>query len=532
MDIDRRDVQIQEGSAEIWSWGQRMLTAEDALEIRFGPFELVVSERALRLQGRNCTLGARAFDVLATLVQHRDRVVEKSELLAKAWGDRVVEDNNLTVQISTLRKLLGAQAITTVPGRGYRFTLPCQAAPAAPPASGSGQPGVAVLPFESEGGEAGRYFSEGITEEIITSLAMNRMFFVIARTSTLHYRGHDRRTDDIAAELGVRYLLQGSVRRLGGRLRINAALIDSQLDKVMWADRFEGLEESLFELQADIATRIAGAIDPCVREAEMARAVLRPTLDAGAYDCVLRGLHQQGQEGEQAFQKAGCHFQRAVDLDPRYAQAHAHLAWWHCLCIGEALASESDIHRRLAVVHALRAVEVDPRDAWALATGAHVISFLQHRFAVALDMFEQALSINPNCAVAWARSATTLGYLGRGDEARQRVRRALQISPFDQQAFSFCTTHGIASIACGDWNEAVWWLEKARRLNPRYRAPLRLLIAAQARLGNLEHARSLAAELMAAAPGFRVSEFGSWYPMQSPHREQVLDGLQRAGLPN
>ena len=476
-------------------------------------------------------LGARAFDVLTVLVQHRHRVVDKSELLALVWGERVVEENNLTVQVSALRKLLGPKAITTVPGRGYRFTLPCQESPEAPEASGSGQPGIAVLPFESEGGEAGRYYSEGITEEIITSLSMNRLFFVIARTSTLHYRDPALKTADIAAELGVRYLLQGSVRRSGGRLRINAALIDSQLDRVMWADRFEGQEDSLFELQADIAARIAGAIDPCVREAELARAVLRPTLDADAYDCVLRGLHRQGQEGELAFQQAGRLFQQAVDLDPRYAQAHAHLAWWHCLCIGEALAGESSVHRRLAVEHALRAVELDPRDAWALAVGGQVISFLQHRFAVALDMFEQALSINPNCAVAWARSATTLGYLGRGEEARQRVRRALQISPFDQQAFSFCTTHGIASIACGDWNEAVWWLEKARRLNPRYKAPLRLLIAAQARLGHQESARALAAELMAAAPGFRVAEFGSWYPMQSPHREQVLDGLQRAGLP-
>lgn len=510
----------------------RTPTAGVALEIRFGSFELIVGERALRQQGRECALGARAFDVLAALVQHRDRVVDKSELLALAWGDRVVEDNNLTVQISTLRKLLGAQAIATVPGRGYRFTLPCHAAVQPPISASAGQPGVAVLPFESEAGEAGRYYSEGITEEIITSLAMNRLFFVIARTSTLHYRGHDRKTGDIAAELGVQYLLQGSVRRQSGRLRINAALIDSQLDRVMWADRFEGGEDSLFELQADIAARIAGAIDPCVREAEMAQVVLRPTLNAGAYDCVLRGLHQQGQNGEQAFQEAGRQFQQAVNLDPRYAQAHAHLAWWHTLCIGEALADESDMHRRLAVEHALRAVELDPRDAWALAIGGHVISFLQHRFEVALDMFEQALSFNPNCALAWARSATTLGYLGRGEEARQRVRRALQVSPFDQQAFSFCTTHGIASIACGDWNEAVWWLEKARRLNPRYRAPLRLLIAAQARLGNLAQAQALAAVLMAAAPGFRVGEFGSWYPMQSPHREQVLDGLRRAGLPD
>jgi adenylate cyclase len=246
---------------------------------------------------------------------------------------------------------------------------------------------------------------------------------------------------------------------------------------------------------------------------------------------VLRGLHLLYIEGGRSFDEAGHYFRTAISLDPQYAQAHSHLAWWLTMCIGEGRTRNAAEDRRLAVQHACRAIELDPRDAWALAIAGHTFSFLQQQFSVALDMFQQALAVNPNCAIAWARSATTLAYMGRGEEAKQRVRNALQISPFDQLAFSFCTTHGIASMVCGQSDEAVWWLEKARRLFPRYRAAERLLIAAHSLCGNIGQARAMAAEFLQAEPDFRVGVFGSWYPMQSPHRERMLGALQQAGLP-
>lgn len=687
--------------------------------VRFGAFELIVDERVLRRDDEHCVIGARAFDVLVALVERRDRVVSKAELLDIAWDGLVVEDNNLSIQISTLRRVLGQGAISTVPGRGYRFTLSCDA-PSRQPAlahpesvaptrrltailaacvakddqcsseaaavrwseargeviephlvaaggqpltlsandclltfasaitalraaldlqhrlalrhtvsdpaplrmhmavvvddasssdqapqekalqraaafvarAGAGevltdgivqhlarsdasfhfasiraqqnplqdqgsedafrasfavahagplykptestsryQPRLAVLPFECEDSEVERYFGDGISEEIITHLALNRHLFVIARGSTLHYRNRRERSVDIARELGVRYLLNGSVRRQGQRLRISAEFSDCHLGRVIWADRFEGQHSEIFDLQERIAIRIAGVIDPCVRESELAQVRLRPTENLDAYDCLLRGLHLQYLQDEHAFEQAGAYFRQAVALDARYAQAHSHLAWWLSMCIGEGRAPQSSELRHQAVEHARRAVEIDPRDAWALSIAGHTYSFLHKQFRIALDMFQQALTINPNSAIAWARSGTTLAYLGRGEEAVERVRNALELSPFDQFAFAFCTTYGLASLTCERYDEAVWWLEKARRLNPRYRAAERLLIAAHCLCGQEEQARAMATGFLQMEPDFHVETLASWYPLQSPHLERLMQGLLDAGLP-
>nr|WP_276595335.1 winged helix-turn-helix domain-containing protein [Roseateles albus] len=509
-------------------------------------------ERVLREGGQTLTLGARAFDVLSALIDRRHRVVSKAELMELGWGNLVVEDNNLSVQISAIRRVLGRDSVCTVAGRGYRFTLACESSGADPdsrstspssaspshpgidelhPPSASKQPRIAVLPFESDGGHAERYFGDGITEEIITNLALNRHFFVISRGSTLHLRSQTKRLVDIAQELGVRYLLDGTVRRQGHRLRIGAELSDCQLGQVLWAERFEGQQDELFKLQARISSKITAAIDPCIRSVELNDVRSRPTGKLDSYDSMLKGLHLMYSEGERAFEDAGPCFERAVALDPQFAQAHANLSWWLSMRIGEGRSLQAQTDREMAQYHAYRAIELDPRDAWALAIAGHTMSFLFKRFSVALDMFEQALSINPNSAVAWARSATTLAYLGRGAEAIERVLNALDLSPFDPFAFTFCTTHGLACMVSEKYDEAVLWLDKALRLNPRYRAAARLLIAARALAGDLDGARACGASFLQREPDFKVSEFGLWYPLQSPHHERLLAALRQAGLP-
>lgn len=684
---------------------------------RFAPFEVRTAERVLLANGAVCQIGSRAFDVLLALLERRDRVVTKNELLDLAWPGLVVEENNLSVQISTLRKVLGAHAIATVTGRGYRFTLPCEpttttsaaaAQPemerrivaiacaevvdwhvllgsdsesavqawrnirasvvesqvprfggepieitaerllirfdsavdaigwaldlqerlvharhrsASPPlhmrvgvvvedaildggklvgdvvnlaerlvrvagrdevvvtdvardfannrlpvtfeSLGEEQPSsfgrsvqihrvvpevrrpmpvaasphlmwdrlptIAVLPFDSGPTETDTYFGDGITEEIITGLSMNRSLFVIARDSALRFRGAGASTA-AAAELGVRYILVGSVRRLPPRLKINVELIDTGVNRVIWADGFEGSDDDLFTFQSQIAARITAAIDPSIREAEIQRVRSRPTNVFGAYDCVLRGISVQFGE-EQDFEHAGECFRRAIEIDPRYAQAHSHLARWHSLRVGEGRSNTPDEDRSMADRLSLRAIELDPRDAWVLATAGHIQSFLHKRFAAALDMFDQALRLNPNSVTAWSRSGTTLAYVGRGEEALERVRNAIRLSPFDHQTFSFCTTNGIASIVNGRYDEAVSWLSRALRLSPRYRAASRLLIAALSLAGELTEARERAREFLLAEPTFNVARFGEWYPLQSPHLDRVLDGLRMAQLP-
>jgi adenylate cyclase len=700
--------------------------------ISFGRFEVQLDERLLLVDGQQATLGSRAFDVLIALLERRDRVVTKGELLDIAWPGLVVEENNLSVQISSLRKVLGAQTISTVAGRGYQFAmsqvnvlgmLPLQAnrsaessgivrricviacadvvgwaallatqpdaaiqawrrarveliepsiiefsgqvielmaekllvefssavdavrwalelqarlarwrdetdpkakaearsvfhmrmsigvedlivddgklfgawfeaaqrllqsaaadqvvvtamvkqfaenrapvqfrtvsaihsnvavselnalyviEPASKSQVASGhqlvsglgrRPAVAVMPFSSEANEVEPYFGDGMTEEIITALSVNRSLFVIARSSTLRYRQSAASSSEIASELGVRYLVVGSLRRMAQQLRINAELIDASANRVIWAQRFDGVAEDVFGFQSQIAASISAAIDPRINEAEMARVAGRPTESLDAYDSVLRALSLIHTFRGADFETAGQLFRRAIEIDPAYAQAHAHLAWWHNLRFGEGRSPEINEDAREAARLSFRAIELDPRDATSLSIAGHVQSFIQRKAAVAIGMFDQALAIDPNCAIAWSFSATTLAYVGEAEESMSRVAQAMRLSPFDRLSFSFYTTNGTAAIVAGRYDEAASWLSKARRLNPGFRAASRLLIAALALSGERVEALELSKGFMASEPSFRVSIFGAWYPLCEPHLSHLLKGMRLGGLP-
>jgi adenylate cyclase len=393
------------------------------------------------------------------------------------------------------------------------------------------RPALAVMPFRAEASETDPYFGDGMTEEIITALSVNRTLFVITRSSTLRYRHSTATSSEIAAELGVRYLLVGSVRKALKKLRINAELVDAAANRIIWAESFDGAVEDLFEFQAQIAASIATAIDPRVKEAEMARVIGRPTESLDAYDSVLRGLSLIHSFRGNDFEEAGQVFRRAIELDPGYAHAHAHLAWWHNLRFGEGRSPEVTEDGREAERLSMRAVELDPRDAMSLTIAAHIQSFIRKKTTLAMTMFDQALSADPNCAMAWSRSATTLAYMGDGEEALRRVANAMRLSPFDPLSFSFCTTNGTACIVAGRYDEAASWLSKAHRMNAGYRAAWRMLIAALALSGDRLEATEVTKEFIAQEPGFRVADFGVWYPMREPHLTRLLEGMRLGGLP-
>jgi TolB-like protein/Flp pilus assembly protein TadD len=395
------------------------------------------------------------------------------------------------------------------------------------------RPSIAVMPFKNLGGDPKEeYFGEGITEDIIGALAHNRSLLVISRHSTLPYRDRHADARQIASELGVRYVLDGSVRRQSAKLRITAELIDASRNSTIWADKFDGAIDELFEFQDRIATSIVATIEPRVYAAEAARVRTKPTESLDAYDCLLRAFPLLYTSDAEEFMSAGAYLDRAIELDPAYAQAHAYKAWWTVLLIGEwrSRATEADFARAIAM--ARRALSLDPSDAFVLAVAAHVEAFLNRHPESAAEMFERSLQLNKNSAFAWGVSAITCCYLGQPEEALERLRNAWRLSPFDPLLFFFWGVAGFADLLAGRYEQALVWLEKSRRDHPGHLAAHRNLATCYAHLDRLDEARAAAADLLAREPGFRVTEFEARYPLRRREDlDRIAAGLRAAGLP-
>jgi tetratricopeptide (TPR) repeat protein len=338
---------------------------------------------------------------------------------------------------------------------------------------------------------------------------------------------------DIASELGVRYILEGSVRRHTPRLRIASELIDAVSNRTVWADKFDGSDQEIFEFQDRIASSIVGALEPRLYQVEAARALEKPTESLDAYECVLRALSLLYTFNDQDFADAGTYLERAVTLDPLYAQAHAYLAWWLNLSRGEGRSLEPAADADRALRASTTAVELDPDDAFCLAVAGHIQSFLRKNLDTAADLFDRALQLNENSAFAWGVSGSTYCFLGLPDEALERLRNAWRLSPFDPMNFFFVTVAGLAEFVAGRYDQAIGWLRKAERLNARFVACHRTLTASLALSGDLERARAAAGNLLALEPRFRVSVFAAWYPLRRPDdMARLASGLRLAGLPD
>lgn len=397
----------------------------------------------------------------------------------------------------------------------------------------STRPTVAVLPLRTIGANgADNYFGEGITEDIITGLSRSRSLYVVARNSTLRYRDRVKDLRQTALELDVRYVLDGSVRRQGTRLRINAELTDIPANRAIWAQRFEGSTDDLFEFQDRITASILGSIEPHLQAAEVARIRDHPTASLDAYDCVLKAMSRLYEFTPESFQETGELLERAIALDASYAQACAYMAWWFVFRIGEGQSPDPEADRARALAVSQRAIELDPEDAFVLTVAGHVISFLKRKPTEAVELFDAALLLNQNSAFAWALSAVTAAYLGRADEAIDRLQNVWRISPFDPLNFFFWIAAGIAEFVGGRYDEAVAWLRKSRRANPRFGACLRTLAASLAMAGDEPGAREIAREFLSIEPTFRISTFAAWYPLQrSEDMDRLVAGLRAAGLP-
>jgi adenylate cyclase len=448
----------------------------------------------------------------------RDYVWNKLGVELTDLGERSLKNISRPVRIYRLEQEGGGSARRRV---------------AQPHLSWNNRPSIAVMPFKNLGGDPNEeYFGEGITEDIIGALAHNRSLLVIARHSTLPYRARHTDVRHIASDLGVRYVLDGSVRRQVERLRISVDLIDAGQNRTIWAEKYDGMVAELFEFQDRIATSVVATIEPRVYEAEAERVRSKPTESLDAYDCVLRAFPLLYTSDEREFMTAGAFLERATELDSTYAQAWAHRAWWYVLLMGEWQSKATERDLAMALPIARKALQLDPTDAFVLAVAAHVESFLGNRPESAAEMFERSLQLNKNSAFAWGTSAITCCYLGRPDEALERLRNTWRLSPFDPLNFFFWGVAGFAELVAGRYEAAVAWLMKALRANPGHLAARRNLAACLAQLGRLEEAKAAAADLLIRDPGFRVSVFEARYPLRRPaDRERLMAGLRAAGLP-
>jgi adenylate cyclase len=393
------------------------------------------------------------------------------------------------------------------------------------------KPSIAVLPFENLSGDRDQeYFADGMVEEIITALSRFRQLFVIARNSSFAYKGRAVDVKQVGNELGVRYILEGSVRKAGSRVRISAQLIDTATGAYLWADRFDGSLEDIFDLQDQVTARVVGAISPKLEQAEIERSSRQPTESLDAYDYYLRGmagLHLWTREGNK---DALSHFYRAIELDPSFASAYGMAA--RCFTQRKASGWMTDRPQEITetVRLARKATELGREDAVALSGAGFALAYVAGEVDEGAKLNQQALVLNPNLAWAWYYSGWVKIYLGEPETAIQHATQAMRLSPNDTHLFNMRSVVAYGHLYAGRFNEAVSWAELAVREG--YLTAWGALAASCALSGRHEQAKKAMAHVRRLDPALRLSDLKNVIPLRRPQDLTVLaDGLRRAGLP-
>jgi adenylate cyclase len=393
------------------------------------------------------------------------------------------------------------------------------------------KPSIAVLPFDNLSGERDQeYFADGTVEEIITALSRFRQLFVIARNSSFAYKGRAVDVKQVGKELGVRYILEGSVRKAGSRVRISAQLIDTATGAHLWADRFDGSLDDIFDLQDQVTARVVGVISPKLEQAEIERSSRKPTEILDAYDYYLRGmagLHLWTKEGNK---DALLHFYRAIELDPSFASAYSMAA----RCYVQRKAGRWMTDRPQEVTETVRlarkATELGREDAVALSGAGIALAYVAGEVDEGAKLIQQALVLNPNLAWAWYFSGWVKIYLGEPETAIQHATQAMRLSPNDTHLLNMRAVVAYGHLYAGRFNEAVSWAELAVREG--YLTAWHALAASCALSGRHEQAKKAVAHVRGLDPALRLSGLKDSIPLRRPQDLAVLvDGLRRAGLP-
>ena len=408
----------------------------------FDRFEVRPAERLLLVEGVPVVVGARAFDLLLCLLAHRDRVVPKAEVLAIVWPGLVVEENNLSVQVSALRKLLGAKAITTIPGRGYRFSLDVRQEGASlqgrlhqPSAAAIDQPTIAVLPFDVLSDDPVIHFlANGLAEDVIALLARVPGFLLISRASSFAFRGQDVTVPEVALQLGVRFVVEGSVRVVSDMLRVSTQLTDAASGRVLWSRRFDSRRDETADFQEDIARGIISELEPQLTRAEIAhiRRQRPENQDAWAhYHQAVGAIALQGW-CKDAMAEARSQLQKSFALDPAFGLAHAHYALLTALARNIGLLPDSASLVDDARVAAEHAIGLDDGSSEVLGYAGCALCDLGHQDR-GVEILQQALEIDPSNAQAHVALGAALAQVGNFEAGIEKMRFGMKISPRDRR---------------------------------------------------------------------------------------------------
>jgi TolB-like protein/Tfp pilus assembly protein PilF len=390
-----------------------------------------------------------------------------------------------------------------------------------------------VLPFLNLSGDPGQeYFTDGMVEDIILAMSRIRWLFVVARNSSFTYKGRAVDVKQVSRELGVRYVLEGSVRRAANRVRITGQLIDATTGAHLWAERFESTLDDIFELQDQVAASVVGAIAPQLERAEIERALRKPTESLDAYDYYLRGTVHLNHGTREAISEALVHFDKAIGLDPNFASAYAMAAW--CYLWRKVNGWTVDRPREAAEGERLarRAVELGRDDAVALTRGGHALAHFVGDLDGGIAFLDRALLLNPNLASAWFLGGYLRAWHGESDSAIECFARAMRLSPLDPELYRMQAGTAMAHLFAGRFDTASSWAEKAFRDLPSFLLVVGIIAASHALAGRTDEARRAMYQLRQLDPALRISNLTDWLPIHRPEDLAIFaEGLRKAGLP-
>jgi TolB-like protein/Flp pilus assembly protein TadD len=511
----------------------------------FEKFALDSDRLELRADGVVVAVEPQVFDLLVYLVENRGRVVSKNDLIASVWGGRIVSDSALDSRVNAARKALGDNGkrqrfIRTMPRKGIRFigdvrtgSEPVAAAnkAAEPALTVPDKPSIAVLPFANlNGNSEDDAFADGVTEEIIAALSRVRWFFVIARGSTFAFRGRETDVKKVVQDLGVRYVLVGSIRRASDRIRATVRLIDGSTGSNMWARSYDRELSDIFAVQDDITQAIVGAIEPELSRAERERARIRRRESVDGWTTYQHGMAHLYRYTRDDLAKARQIFTEAIALDHELGPAYSALAEAYYYEVVYGFTDSPDDNRDRAFEAAQRAVELDRGDAGAHCTLGR-IRYLRREYTAAIAELEVALDLNPNLALAHYGLGAALVFSGRPREAFPHLESAIRLSPHDPNMGSFLVRMAEAKYLVGDDEAAVRFALRSLSQPAFQWSRYAILIAALGQLGRSAEAKAYIARVTPARPTFSVSFVRTMHPFSRDMGiERYYEGLRKAGV--